>query len=165
MGTPITQEGHTQLSAELDNLKSVERPAIIEAIAAARAHGDLKENAEYHSAKEKQGFIEARIKLLDSLLSSADIIDPATIGADGRCIFGSYVKLKNEDDKIVNYRLVGEFESDVENGLLSSTSPIGRALIGKYADDNIAIETPGGTKEYEILEIRYTAESTAENTD
>lgn len=155
MATPITKEGYARLSAEMEHLKAVERPAIIEAIAAARAHGDLKENAEYHSAKDKQGFIEARIKLLETLLSSADIIDPARLGKDGKCIFGAYVKLADEDGNEVNYRLVGEFEADIDNGLLSATSPIGRALIGKTAGEVVAIRTPGGEKEYELLEVRY----------
>lgn len=155
MGAPITKEGHAQLSAEMEQLKKVERPAVIEAIATARAHGDLKENAEYHSAKEKQGFIEARIKLLDSLLSSADIIDPEAVGSDGRCIFGAYIKLSDESGGEISYRLVGEFESDIERGLLSVTSPIGRALIGKYPGDSVAISTPGGEREYEVLEVSY----------
>ena len=155
MATPITKEGYERLCTELEHLKAVERPAVIDAIASARAHGDLKENAEYHSAKEKQGFIETRIKLLDSILSSADIIDPAVVGADGRCIFGAYVKLSDENGKKVRYRLVGEFESDLENGLLSTTSPIGKALLGKYAGDDVVVNTPGGEIMYNVLEVSY----------
>lgn len=155
MGTPITKEGHARLSEEMEQLKTVERPAIIDAIATARAHGDLKENAEYHSAKEKQGFIEARIKLLEGVLSSADIIDAAAMGAEGKCIFGAYVRLEDEDGNEVLYRLVGEFEANVQQGLLSTASPLGRALIGKHAGEIIAINTPGGEMEYELMEVAY----------
>ena len=153
--SPITREGHGRLSAELARLKSAERPAIIQAIAEARAHGDLSENAEYHSAKEKQGYIEARIRLLENVLGSSDIFDPASAGGDGRCLFGSYVELIDENDKKVNYRLVGQHEADIDKGLLSSASPIGRALIGKRAGDIINVKTPGGEREYEIISVKY----------
>ena len=143
------------MSAELETLKSRERPAIIQAIAEARAHGDLSENAEYHSAKEKQGYIEARIRLLEGVLGGSDIFDPAAVGADGRCLFGSYVQLQGEDDKIVKYRLVGQHEADVDKGLLSSASPIGRALMGKYAGDSVSVQTPNGEREYELLSVKY----------
>ena len=159
MGAPITKEGYERLSAELERLKSVERPAIIDAIKTARAHGDLKENAEYHSAKEKQGFIEARIRLLEGLLSSADIIEPATLGADGKCIFGAYVELSNEENEVFNYRLVGEFEADIEKNLLSVVSPLGKALIGKYAGDSVTVRIPDGEMEYELLNVQYEAAS------
>ena len=155
MRNPITQEGFDKLTAELEKLKGVERPAIIQAIADARAHGDLSENAEYHSAKEKQGYIEARIRLLDGVLSTSDIFHPATVGGDGRCLFGSYVDLRGEDGARVTYRLVGQHEADVDKGLLSSASPIGRALIGKYTGDSVAVQTPGGEKVYELLAVRY----------
>ena len=157
MRTPLTKEGYDRLSAELEHLKTTERPAIIEAIAEARAHGDLSENAEYHSAKEKQGYIEARIKLLESVVSSADIIDPTTIGANGRCIFGAFVDLQNADGKTITYRIVGEHEADVNNGMLSSTSPVGQALLGKYADDEVIVNTPSGELEYTVLAVRYEA--------
>ena len=155
MGTPVTKEGHARLTEELEHLKAVERPAIIEAIATARAHGDLKENAEYHSAKEKQGFIEARIKMLDSALSSADIIDAAAMNMQDKCIFGAYVRLGDEDGKETVYRLVGELEANIDEGRISTTSPIGRALIGKFAGDAVTINTPGGEIDYELLEVAY----------
>lgn len=155
MRNPITKEGFERLTAELEKLKSEERPAIIQAIAEARAHGDLSENAEYHSAKEKQGYIEARIRLLEGVLSAADIFDPVAVGADGRCIFASYVDLRDDDGKKTTYRLVGQHEADINNGLLSVASPIGRALMGKYGGDSITVQTPGGEMEYEILAVRY----------
>lgn len=155
MKTPITKEGHARLGAELETLKAKDRPAIIAAIAEARAHGDLSENAEYHSAKERQGFIEARIKLLESVIGGSDIFDPATAGADGRCIFGAWVRVEDDNEKKIEYRLVSEHEANIAEGLLSVTSPIGRALLGKYAGDSVAVQTPGGEREYEILNIRY----------
>ncbi|MDM5147859.1 transcription elongation factor GreA [Candidatus Persebacteraceae bacterium Df01] len=155
MSVPITKEGKIKLQGELDKLKNTERPAIIKAIAEARAHGDLSENAEYHSAKEKQGLIEARIKELDSVLSGAQVIDPMAVGADGRCIFGSYVTLQDGEGKTIKYRLVSEYEADLEQGLLSAPSPIGRALLGKYAGDSVVAQTPGGVQEYAIVAIAY----------
>lgn len=161
MRTPITKEGHARLTRELENLKSAERPAIIRAIAEARAHGDLKENAEYHSAKDKQGWIEARIKQLEGALASADIIDPAQVGGDGRCIFGAWADLRDEDKDedakgaTITYRLVGQLEADIEHGQLSSSSPLGRALLGKRAGDEVLVETPDGDKQYTVLAVRY----------
>ena len=158
MSIPITKEGHARLSEELERLRNTERPAIITAIAEARAHGDLSENAEYHSAKEKQGMIEARVKELESVLGAAEIIDPAAVGAGGRCIFGAYVALEDEDGNTVKYRIVGEHESDIEQGLLSSASPIGRALLGKEAGDGVEVRAPGGVREYTVIKISYSAE-------
>ena len=155
MSIPITKEGKLRLAAELERLKNTERPAIVQAIAEARAHGDLSENAEYHSAKDKQGMIEARIKELGAVLSAAQVIDPVALGADGRCIFGAFVRLEAADGMSLTYRIVGEYEANVEDGLLSSTSPIGRALLGKYAGDSVAVDTPGGTSEYRIIAISY----------
>lgn len=155
MSIPITKEGRARLQTELQQLRIEARPAIVTAIAEARAHGDLSENAEYHSAKEKQGMIEARIKDLESVLSAAEVIDPATSGTPGRCIFGVYVTLEDENEKTVQYRIVGEHESDIEQGLLSSTSPLGRALLGKNQDDSVEVRTPGGVREYLIVKVSY----------
>lgn len=153
---PITKEGKARLQKELDQLRSAERPAIIKAIAEARAHGDLSENAEYHSAKEKQGMIEARIKELESVMAAAQVIDPAAAGADGRCIFGAFVELEDEDGKKLRYRIVGECESDINNGLLSSASPMGRALLGKSEGEGVEVRAPGGSREYLIVKVAYT---------
>lgn len=155
MGTPITKEGRERLQAELDRLRSSERPAIVDAIAKARAHGDLSENAEYHSAKEKQGMIEARIKDLESVLGSAEVIDPEAVGGGGRCIFGSYVTLEDEDGVEAEYRIVGEYEADIQQKLLSSTSPLGRALLGQIEGESVEVQTPGGQREYVIVKIAY----------
>lgn len=163
----LTMEGHKRLQEELQKLKAEDRPMIIRAIAEARAHGDLSENAEYHSAKERQGFIETRIRELEGVLSSPQIIDPSKVGADGRCIFGAFVDVAGADGKSKTYRLVGEYEADIDAGLLSIASPLGRALIGKYADDTVTIN-PGGNNdeddednesgggiEYQIIAVRY----------
>lgn len=158
MSIPVTKEGHARLSEELERLRNTERPAIVAAIAEARAHGDLSENAEYHSAKEKQGMIEARVKELESVLGAAEIIDPASMGAGGRCIFGAYVVLEDEDGREVRYRIVGEYESDIERGLISSTSPIGRALLGKKEGDDVEVRAPGGMREYVVAKVSYSAE-------
>lgn len=155
MGVPITKEGRTRLQNELQQLRTVERPAIVNAIAEARAHGDLSENAEYHSAKEKQGMIEARVKELESVLASAEVIDPATAGGDGRCIFGAFVSLEDEDGKTAKYRIVGEYEADIDRGMLSSSSPLGRALLGKGEGESVEVRTPGGVREYLIVQISY----------
>ena len=155
MGLPITKEGRARLQEELQNLRAVERPAIVNAIAEARAHGDLSENAEYHSAKEKQGMIEARVKELESVLASAEVIDPQTAGGDGRCIFGAFVSLEDEDGKIARYRIVGEYEADIGRGLLSSTSPMGRALLGKKEGDGVEVKAPGGVREYLVVKVSY----------
>ncbi|MEE4348122.1 MAG: transcription elongation factor GreA [Paracoccaceae bacterium] len=151
---PMTRRGHSALDAELKKLKSVERPAVIRAIAEAREHGDLSENAEYHAAREKQSFIEGRVKELEALLSRAQVIDPATLS--GPIKFGATVTIVDEDtDEEKTYQIVGEAEADIENGLLNLKSPIARALIGKEEGDSVEVRTPGGTKSYEILEIAY----------
>lgn len=150
----MTREGHTALSAELKQLKSVERPAIIQAIAEARELGDLSENAEYHSAREKQSFIEGRIKELEGIISLADVVDPKTLS--GTVKFGATVTIVDEDtDEEKTYQIVGEYEADIERGLLNIKSPIARALIGKEEGDSVEVRTPGGDKSYEILKIDY----------
>ena len=153
---PVTVIGAEMLRAELKKLKSEDRPRIIKEIAEARAHGDLKENAEYHAAKEQQGFIEGRIKNIDGKLSHAQIIDVTELPVSGRVVFGTTVELINEDkgEKTV-YRIVGEDEADIRAGLLSYTSPIARALIGKEAGDVVNVRTPGGDCSYEIAKVRY----------
>ena len=150
----ITRVGHTALSDELKLLKSVERPAVIQAIAEAREHGDLSENAEYHAAREKQGFIEGRVKELEAILGRAEVIDPAKLS--GTVKFGATVRLVDEDtDEERTYQIVGEPEADIENGRLNVKSPLARALIGKDAGDSVEVRTPGGAKSYEILSIEY----------
>ena len=152
---PITRAGADALDAELKRLKSVERPAIIQAIAEAREHGDLSENAEYHSAREKQSFIEGRIKELEGLLSRADVIDPAKLS--GPIKFGATVTIVDEDtDEEKTYQIVGEPEADLEKGLLNVKSPIARALIGKEEGDSVEVRTPGGDRSYEVLAVKYT---------
>ena len=144
------------MRAELQDLKTVQRPAIIAAIAEARAHGDLSENAEYHAAKERQSFIEGRIADLDGKISNAEIIDPATLDADGRCVFGATVDLEDVDKGTkVTYQIVGEDEADIKQGKISIASPIARALIGKSAGDIAEVQAPGGVREYEILDVKY----------
>lgn len=151
---PMTRAGHAALETELKTLKSVERPAIIEAIAEARELGDLKENAEYHSAREKQGFIEGRIKELEAVLSKAEVIDPKTLS--GAVKFGATVTLVDEDtDEEKTWQIVGEYEANIDKGLLNVRSPIARALIGKEEGDSVEVRTPGGEKSYEILSITY----------
>ena len=151
---PMTRKGHDALETELKHLKSVERPAIIKAIAEAREHGDLSENAEYHSAKEKQSFIEGRIKELEGAISLADVIDPAKMS--GPIKFGATVTLVDEDtDEKKTYQIVGEYEANIEKGLLNIKSPIARALIGKEEGDSVEVRTPGGEKSYEVLKIVY----------
>lgn len=151
---PLTRAGQQLLDAELKRLKSVERPAVIRAIAEAREHGDLSENAEYHAAREKQSFIEGRIKELESVLSRADVIDPTKLS--GSIKFGATVKLVDEDtEEEKTYQLVGEAEADLEKGLLNLKSPLARALIGKDEGDTVTVSTPGGERSYEILEIQY----------
>ena len=151
---PMTRAGHTALQAELKKLKSEERPAIIQAIAEARELGDLKENAEYHSAREKQGFIEGRIKELEGILGLVEVIDPATLS--GPVKFGATVTLVDEDtDEEKTWQIVGEHEANIEKGLLNMKSPIARALIGKEEGDSVEVKTPGGEKSYEILSIEY----------
>jgi transcription elongation factor GreA len=153
---PMTVRGHELLQDELKKLKSVDRPQVIQAIAEARAHGDLKENAEYHAAKDQQGFIEARIKELEGKLSHLQVIDVTAIDATGRVVFGSTVELLDEDtDKKITYRIVGEDEASIKTGLISYTSPIARALIGKNEGDVVSFQAPSGEKTFEILEVRY----------
>jgi transcription elongation factor GreA len=153
---PMTVRGHELLQAELKKLKSVDRPGVIEAIAVARAHGDLKENAEYHAAKEQQGFIEGRIKDLEGKLSHLQVIDVTAIDAKGKIVFGSTVKLLDEDtDREIVYMLVGEDEADIKEGLISFSSPIARALIGNSEGDIVSFQAPGGEKTFEVLEVKY----------
>lgn len=155
---PITTEGAEKLRAELEELKKTKRPAVIQAIAEARAHGDLKENAEYHAAREQQSFIEGRIQELESVLSNAEIIDVKTVGANAgkKIVFGASVDLFDvELEKDVSYKIVGELEADIKNNLISVTSPIARALIGKSVDDVITVKAPAGDREYEIVDVRY----------
>ncbi len=151
---PLTRPGYDKLDAELKHLKTVERPAIIRAIAEAREHGDLSENAEYHSAKEKQSFIEGRVKELESVIGLADIIDTSKMS--GAIKFGAQVELADEDtDEEKTYQIVGEYEADIEAGRLNIKSPLARALIGKDEGDSVEVRTPGGVRSYEILSITY----------
>lgn len=153
---PLTVQGAQQLKEELQRLKSVDRPAVISAIAEARAQGDLSENAEYESAKERQGFIEGRIAELESKLAAAQIIDPTEVQADGRVVFGATVSLEElaSGEKVV-YQIVGEDEADLKLNKISVASPLARALIGKSAGDVAEVRAPGGDREYEILEVKY----------
>lgn len=154
--TPLTVAGAEALRKELHRLKTVERPSVIAAIAEARSHGDLSENAEYDAAKERQGFLEGRIKELESKLANAQIIDPTLLDADGRCVFGATVELEDLDSgDTVTYQIVGEDEADVKAGKISVSSPIARALIGKYAGDIAEVRAPGGVREYEIVDVQY----------
>jgi len=152
---PMTPRGIAALQAELKQLKSVERPAIIRAIAEAREHGDLSENAEYHSAREKQGFIEGRIKELEGVISLADIIDPAKMAGDTIKFGASVVLIDEETEEERRYQIVGEHEADIENGLLNVRSPLARALIGKEEGDSVEVRTPGGTRDYEVTSVAY----------
>lgn len=154
--TPLTITGAENLRAELHRLKTVERPSVIAAIAEARSHGDLSENAEYDAAKERQGFVEGRIQEVESKLSNAQIIDPKLLDADGRCVFGATVDLEDQDSgDAVTYQIVGEDEANIKAGKISVNSPIARALIGKYAGDVAQVQAPGGMREYEVLDVRY----------
>ena len=151
---PLTRAGFTLLDDELKQLKSVERPAVIRAIAEAREHGDLSENAEYHAAREKQSFIEGRVKELEAVLSRAEIIDPSKF--TGSVKFGAMVKLADDETgEEKSFQIVGEVEADLERGLLNIRSPLARALIGKEAGDSVEVKTPGGQKSYEILSVRF----------
>lgn len=153
---PLTVRGAEKLREELNRLKYQERPRIIEAIAEARAHGDLKENAEYHAAREQQSFTEGRIKEIEAKLSNAQIIDVTKLNANGRVVFGSTVELVDEDSgEEFTYRIVGEDEADIKEGLISVQSPIARALIGREEGEVAAVEAPGGTREYEIVAVKY----------
>lgn len=152
----LTAKGAEALKVELKNLKSVERPKVIAAIAEARSHGDLSENAEYDAAKEQQGFIEGRIKELEGNLGVAEVIDPTKLNAGGKVVFGALVKLYDEQiDKEVSYQIVGDLEADIEQGKISLSSPIGRALIGKFEGDEMSFQAPSGEKTYEVLEVSY----------
>lgn len=153
---PITLRGAELLREELHRLKTVDRPAIIAAIAEARSHGDISENAEYDSAKDRQGFIEGRIQEVESKLSNAQIIDPASLDTDGRVVFGATVELEDQDNgKTVTYQIVGDDEADLKLGKISLNSPVARSLIGKFAGDIAEVQAPGGVREYEILDVKY----------
>ena len=153
---PLTRRGAEMLKEELHRLKTVERHAVIQAIAEARAQGDLSENAEYEAAKDKQGFIEGRIKELEGKLAAAQVIDPASIDAGGKVVFGCTVDLEDEGSgQKVTYQIVGDDEADIKENKISISSPIARALIGKYAGDIAEVQAPGGVREYEILDVRY----------
>ncbi len=153
---PITSKGAKRLRAELEELKSVNRPKVIADIAEARAHGDLKENAEYHAARDQQSFIEGRIKHLEGELSHAQVIDIATLTAGDRVVFGATVKLADcDNDEERTYQIVGDLEADIKQGLIAISSPVARALIGKHEGDTATIEAPAGTREYEIISVSY----------
>lgn len=153
---PLTVVGAEKLRDELHRLKTVERPSVIAAIAEARSHGDLSENAEYDAAKERQGFVEGRIQEVEGKLSNAQIIDPKLLDADGRCVFGATVDIEDQDTGVaVTYQIVGEDEADIKKSKLSIASPMARALIGKYAGDIAQVQAPGGIREYEIIDVRY----------
>ena len=153
---PITKRGAEKLKDELHRLKTVERPAVINAIAEARAQGDLSENAEYEAAKDRQGFIEGRIQEVEGKLSAAQIIDPSQLDAGGRVVFGATVELEDEDSgDTVKYQIVGEDEADLKLGLINVSSPIGRALIGKEEGDTAEVQAPSGVKRYEIVAVEY----------
>jgi transcription elongation factor GreA len=153
---PLTAKGAAKLQEELKQLKTVARPQIIKAIAEARAHGDLRENAEYHAAREQQGFIEGRIKDIEGKLSHAQVIDVTKLDADGKVVFGAtVVVLELDNDAEFTYQIVGEDEADLKHNRVSISSPIARALIGKQEGDDVFLQTPGGKREFEILEVRY----------
>jgi transcription elongation factor GreA len=153
---PLTVAGAEKLREELRRLKTVDRPQVIAAIAEARSHGDLSENAEYDAAKERQGFIEGRIQEVEGKLANAQIIDPRLLDADGRCVFGATVEMEDQNSgDVITYQIVGEDEADIKTGKISISSPMSRALIGKYAGDIAQVQAPGGVREFEILDIRY----------
>jgi transcription elongation factor GreA len=154
--SPITVQGAERLRAELKRLKSEDRPNVIKAIAEARGHGDLSENAEYHAAREHQGFIEGRIKEIESKLANAEIIDVTKLPQTGKVIFGATVDLESQDDGVkVTYQVVGDDEADIKQGLIAITSPIARALVGKEEGEVVDVQAPGGTRSYEIVAVRY----------
>lgn len=155
MKTPMTKRGADLLRNELQRLKTVERPATSAAIAEARSHGDLSENAEYDAARERQGFVEARISDIEAKLANAQIIDPKLVDADGRCVFGATVDVEDEAGEKSTWQIVGEDEADIKEGRISVSSPIARGLIGKEAGESAEVHTPGGVKRYEILDVRY----------
>jgi len=153
---PLTLHGAEMLREELKRLKTVERPSVVAAIAEARSHGDLSENAEYDAAKERQGFVEGRIAEVEGKLANAQIIDPKALDADGRVVFAATVELEDiEGGQTVTYQIVGDDEADLKRGKISLNSPVARALIGKYAGDVAEVQTPGGRREYEILDVKY----------
>ena len=153
--TPMTTRGAELLRVELHRLKTMDRPNVITAIAEARAHGDLSENAEYDAARAQQGFIEGRISELEAKLGNAQVIDPKLLDADGRCVFGATVDLEEKGKPATTYQIVGDDEADIKQGRISINSPIARALIGKEVGDIVDAQTPGGVKRYEILDVRY----------
>jgi transcription elongation factor GreA len=155
MKTPMTKRGAELLRNELQRLKSVERPAITQAIAEARSHGDLSENAEYDAARERQGFTEARISDIEAKLANAQIIDPRLVDADGRVVFGATVDVEDADGEKSTWQIVGEDEADIKANRISVSSPIARALIGKESGERVDVQTPGGKKRYEIIDVRY----------
>lgn len=156
MSVPLTVVGAEKLKQELHRLKTVDRPSVIAAIAEARSHGDLSENAEYDAAKERQGFVEGRIQEIEGKLANALVIDPSLLDAEGRVVFGATVDLEEvEAGKQVSYQIVGDDEADLKAGMISVNSPIARALIGKYAGDIAEVQAPGGVREYEIVDVRY----------
>jgi transcription elongation factor GreA len=153
---PVTTTGAEKMRAELHELKSVQRPTIVNAIAEARSHGDISENAEYHAAKERQSFIEGRIAELESKLSNVQVINPAQLDADGRCVFGATVALEDMASReTVTYQIVGDDEADIKQGKISISSPLARALIGKSSGDVAEVKAPAGVREYEILDVKY----------
>lgn len=155
MKTPMTKRGAELLRSELQRLKTVERPATSAAIAEARGHGDLSENAEYEAARERQGLIEARIRDIESKLANAQVIEPKLLHAEGRCVFGATVELESTAGEKAAWQIVGEDEADIKEGRISVSSPIARALIGKEAGESVDVQTPGGLKRYEIIDVRY----------
>ena len=154
MKTPMTRRGADLLRAELHKLKTVERPANSQAIGEARAHGDLSENAEYHAARERAGFIEGRISEIESKLANAQVVDPKLVDAEGRCVFGATVDIET-DGATATWQIVGEDEADIKAHRISYSSPIGKALIGKESGEIVEVKTPGGLKRYEIIDVRY----------
>jgi transcription elongation factor GreA len=155
MKTPMTRRGAELLREELHRLKTVERPANSAAIGEARAHGDLSENAEYHAVRERAGFIEGRISELEAKLGNAQVIDPKLVDADGRCVFGATVDLQDETGEKATWQIVGEDEADIKKSRISVSSPMARALIGKESGEVVEVQTPGGVKRYEIIDVRY----------
>ena len=154
MKTPMTKRGADLLRAELHKLKTIERPANSQAIGEARAHGDLSENAEYHAARERAGFIEGRISEIESKLANAQVVDPKLVDAEGRCVFGATVDIET-DGETATWQIVGEDEADIKAHRISYSSPIGKALIGKESGEIVEVQTPGGVKSYEIIDVRY----------
>ena len=155
MKTPMTKRGAELLKEELHRLKTIERPANSKAIGEARAHGDLSENAEYHAARERAGFIEGRIAELEAKLANAQVIDPKLLHAEGRCVFGATVEVEDSEGQAATWQIVGEDEADIKQGRISVSSPMARSLIGKEAGESVEVKTPGGVKKYEIIDIRY----------